>query len=192
MKRIVALAALMIAMLAIPTAAMAGTTGSPPGSGTVSVAVNGPGQPPPGVVVAAGAACRLGLLHGKHPRIQISLNGRVKVKGVPVNIAQLFKRGKHGKPVSIRVFCARRPLKAKPQPCLGQAITFSGTAGSSALTEVSGPTLTPPEQFTYDGNTYTIMSINPGAGTFTVFLNNYLFKPGADITTATGYLTCAS
>jgi hypothetical protein len=189
MKRIVALAALMITMLAIPTAAMAGTTGSPPGSGQVSVAVGGPGPLPPGVAVA----CRLPkLLRGKHPGIQISLNGRVKVKGVPITIAQLLKRGKHGKPVSIRIFCGRRLVKPKAQPCLGQAITFSGAAGSSALTEVSGPTLTPPQQFTYDGNTYTIMSVNPGAGTFTVFLNNFLFKPGAAITTATGYLTCAS
>jgi hypothetical protein len=191
MKRIVALAALMITMLAIPTAAMAGTTGSPPGPGTVSVAVGGPGPVPPGVVVA----CRLPkLLRGKHSRVQVTINGQVKVngQGVPITIAQLFKRGKHGKPVSIRIFCGRRLVKPKPQPCLGQAITFSGAAGSSALTEVSGPTLTPPEQFTYDGNTYTIMSVNPGAGTFTVFLNNFLFKPGAAITTATGYLTCAS
>ena len=66
-------------------------------------------------------------------------------------------------------------------------------AGSSTLTEVSGPVLAPPQEFTYDGNTYTIMSVNPGADSFTVFLNGWRFvNNGATITNGIGFMACAS
>jgi hypothetical protein len=66
-------------------------------------------------------------------------------------------------------------------------------AGSSTLTEVSGPTLAPPQEFGYDGNTYTIMSVNPGADSFTVFGNGWLFvNKGAAITDGTGFMGCSS
>jgi hypothetical protein len=64
-------------------------------------------------------------------------------------------------------------------------------AGSSALTEVSGPTLAPAQEFTYDGDTYTIMSINPGADSFTVFKDGFLFvNKGDAITGGTGVMCC--
>ena len=65
-------------------------------------------------------------------------------------------------------------------------------AGSSTLTEVSGPTLASSQEFSYDGNTYTIMSVNPGADSFTVFVNSWLFVyKGAAITDGVGVMTCA-
>jgi hypothetical protein len=64
--------------------------------------------------------------------------------------------------------------------------------GSSTLTEVSGPVLAPPQEFTYQGNTYTIMSVNPGADSFTVFKNGWLFvNDGAAITNGIGLMACA-
>ena len=66
-------------------------------------------------------------------------------------------------------------------------------AGSSNLTEVSGPILAPPMEFSYDGNTYTIMSVNPGADSFTVFGNGWLFvNHGAAITDGLGLMACSS
>jgi hypothetical protein len=65
-------------------------------------------------------------------------------------------------------------------------------AGSSTMTEVSGPQLSPAEQFTYGGATYTVMSVNSGASQFTAFVNNSLFtNNGAGITSATAALCCS-
>jgi hypothetical protein len=62
---------------------------------------------------------------------------------------------------------------------------------SLTLTEVSGPVLAPPHEFSYDGNTYTIMSVNPGADSFTVFLNGWGFvNHGAAITDGIGLMGC--
>ena len=63
--------------------------------------------------------------------------------------------------------------------------------GSSTLTEVSGPVLAPPEEFSYHGQIYTIMTVNPGAGRFTVFRDGTLFvNRGPAITQATGFMVC--
>jgi hypothetical protein len=63
--------------------------------------------------------------------------------------------------------------------------------GSSTLTEVSGPVLAPPEEFSYHGQIYTIMTVNPGAGRFTVFRDGTLFvNHGPAITRATGFMVC--
>ena len=41
-------------------------------------------------------------------------------------------------------------------------------------------------------NTYTIMSVNPGADSFTVFLNGWRFvNNGATITDGIGFMACA-
>jgi hypothetical protein len=65
-------------------------------------------------------------------------------------------------------------------------------SGSSTLTEVSGPVLAPPQEFSYHGNTYTIMSVNPGADSFTVFGNGWLFvNSGAAITDGIAFMACA-
>lgn len=71
--------------------------------------------------------------------------------------------------------------------------SFSVAAGSSVLTEVSGPQLSPTQEFVYDGTTYTVMSVNPGAGQFTAFADNHLFtNDGATITDAAGAMVCGS
>jgi hypothetical protein len=69
---------------------------------------------------------------------------------------------------------------------------FDMASGSSTLTEVSGPMLTPPGQFGYGGSTYTIMSVNPGADSFTVFVNNALFvNNGPAITDGIALMSCS-
>ena len=70
-------------------------------------------------------------------------------------------RNRHGKPVPIRLSCPDIPAKPLPRGCKPQVLRFDMAAGSSTLTEVSGPVLAPPQEFSYDGNTYTIMSVNP-------------------------------
>jgi len=66
-------------------------------------------------------------------------------------------------------------------------------AGGSTLTEVSGPTLAPAQEFSYHDSTYTIMSVNPGANSFTVFRDGFLFvNKGAAITSGTALMACAS
>jgi hypothetical protein len=162
MKRIAALAAVMIGLLALPAAAMASTTGSGPGPGTTVSALPG------------GCHIRVYGAH-RHPKRQVV--ARLKLKHA--------KRGK--------IACARLrqfPLPAKQ--CLPQTLTFSVASGSSTMTEVSGPQLAPAEEFTSDGTTYTIMTVNPGASQFTAFVNNFLFtNQGAAITNATGVLACS-
>jgi hypothetical protein len=78
-----------------------------------------------------------------------------------------------------------------PRGCLPQALTFDLAPGSSTLTEVSGPVLAPPEEFSYHGQIYTIMSVNPGADSFTVFRDGMLFvNNGPAITRGVGLMAC--
>jgi hypothetical protein len=173
MKRIAALAALVITMLAVPAAtAMAGPRGS--GSGY--------GQPPRLVQVICPFPYQL-------------RKGHVHVKAYakfPAYAKAYRLAHRHGKPVRIRLVCPRIPAKPLPKGCRSQVLRFDVAAGSSTLTEVSGPVLAPPMEFSYDGNTYTIMSVNPGADSFTVFLNGWLFvNKGAAITNGVGFMACA-
>jgi hypothetical protein len=178
MKRIAALAALMITMLAVPTAAMASTGGSGWGSpGQVTAKPYGP----PGQIQVA---CRLpvGFPKGIH-KGQVTITAKAR--------AYLFKK-RHGKPVAVRINCPNLPVKPFPNGCKPQVLRFDMAAGSSTMTEVSGPTLAPPQEFTYQGSTYTIMSVNPGADSFTVFKDGWLFvNSGADITNAIGFMACS-
>jgi hypothetical protein len=49
------------------------------------------------------------------------------------------------------------------------------------------------EEFSYHGQIYTIMSVNPGAGSFTVFRDGLLFVNRAPvITRATGFMVCTT
>ena len=81
------------------------------------------------------------------------------------------------------------PGHAFAQP---KALTFAVASGSSTVYEVSGPTLAPAEEFRYEGSTYTIWSVNPGADSFTMSLGASLFvNEGQSITSATGYLICS-
>jgi hypothetical protein len=78
-----------------------------------------------------------------------------------------------------------------PKGCPPLALTFDMAPGSSTLTEVSGPVLAPPEEFSYHGQIYTIMSVNPGAGSFTVFRDGFLFvNHGPAITRALAFMVC--
>jgi hypothetical protein len=73
-----------------------------------------------------------------------------------------------------------------------KSFTFDVAPGSSTVYEVSGPTLASAEEFRYAGGTYTIWSVNPGAGSFTMSLGETVFvNEGPAITNATGYLVCS-
>jgi hypothetical protein len=167
MKRIASLAAVMIGLLAIPTAAMASTTGSGgSGYGTTSSV-----QP---------YTCYYGFHRVHH------------------HSAKYYEWWRHGRQYTAvtcpfpRQIPLPQPNQTLPDQCLPQTLTFSVAAGSSAMTEVSGPQLSPAEQFTYDGNTYTVMTVNPGAGQFTAWVNNFQFtNNGATITDATAALCCS-
>jgi hypothetical protein len=172
MKRIAAIAALVIiGALAIPTAALAST--STPGSG--------PRYARPGPVWIV---C---LLPGQFRKGQVKL--AVPAKG-RLKAIEILRRHKHGKPVTIRIGCP--DWRPAPRACPPQVLRFDMASGSSTLTEVSGPMLTPPEQFGYDGSTYTIMSVNPGADSFTVFVNGALFvNKGPAITDGVALMSCS-
>ncbi len=173
MKRIAALAALVITMLAVPAAAaMASPSGSGPGYG----------RPPRPVQIACPAPFRLHKLH----------QGQAKITVKDRAYIQAFLRAhRHGKPVTIRLICPNISPRPFPKGCKPQ-VRFDMAAGSHVLTEVSGPVLAPPQEFTYRGNTYTIMSVNPGADSFTVFKNGWLFvNHGAAITDGVGLMACA-
>ena len=193
MKRMAALAALLLALLAIPAAAMASS-----GSGTGSVS-GGPAYGPPRTIQAA---CPFALRLAKgHHKGQVMVRGRtVRVNGKipPKILVQLLRHGKkgrvtvvfrHGKKGRVTLVC---PFPPGPPFCLGPVLRFDMASGSSTLTEVSGPTLSPTQTFVYDGNTYTIMSVNPGADSFTVFLNGIMLfvNHGAAITNGTGFMPC--
>jgi hypothetical protein len=83
------------------------------------------------------------------------------------------------------------PLAQVRLVCPPRALTFDLAPGSSTLTEVFGPVPAPPEEFRYHGQTYTIMTVNPGAGGFTVFRGGMLFvNHGPAITRATVFMIC--
>ena len=168
MKRIAALAAVMIGLLAIPTAAMASTGGSGSGYGTTESVR--PIQP---------YVCYSGFHRVHH------------------HFNRYWWRWHNDREIRVGTCPFPRPI---PQPRPGplqcqssQTLTFSVAADSSTITEVSGPQLSPAQEFVYDGNTYTVMSVNPGADQFTAFVNNFLFtNHGAAITDATGAIVCGS
>lgn len=168
MKRIAALAALMITMLAVPAAsAMASTGGQPPAPGygqhrPVQVICLRPGHFRPG---------QFRQVRAVRAYAQARRHGKVRVQ---------------------RLSCPYVPAKPLPGTCRPQVLRFDMAAGASTMTEVSGPVLAPTQEFGYDGNTYTIMSVNPGADSFTVFLDGSLFvNTGTAITDGVGLMTCA-
>jgi hypothetical protein len=186
MKRIAALAALMITMLAVPTAAMASTGGSAPGYG-------GPGYGGPGY----GGPGYGGPGYGRPGPVQVAcrLPYRFHQGQIKIAAGETAYRisHRHGEPVQPRFVCPDIPAKPFPGGCQQQVLAFDMAPGSSTLTEVSGPVLAPPQEFTYDGNSYTIVSVNPGADSFTVFHNGGRFvNNGAAITNGSGFMACSS
>jgi hypothetical protein len=166
MKRIAALAAVIIGLLAIPTAAMASTSGGGGSGGSGYGTTTGP-QP---------YVCYYGVHRSHH------------------HWRRYFEWWGQGQEhwTNTCPFPQQVPLPA-PQQCQPQTLTFSVAAGSSVMTEVSGPQLSPTEEFSYGGNTYTVMTVNPGAGQFTAFVNNFLFvNQGTAITDAAGVMLCGS
>jgi hypothetical protein len=171
MKRIAALGATVIGLLAIPTAAMA-STGSSGGSGAGS---------------------------GYDRTMSVSVQPKECYVGydqVHQYSQKYYEWWENGREFTAPVcpFSEQIPLPS-PKVCEKQLLTFSVAADSHALTEVSGPELWPTEQFIYDGNVYTIMSINPGADQFTAFVNNLLFTNNSSdaITNAVGVIiSCSS
>ena len=114
----------------------------------------------------------------------------------PAKHAKHAKHIKHVRPRLIRVTRPGPRARTRmacpfPRGCAPRALTFGLAPGSSTLTEVSGPVLAPPEEFSYHGQIYTIMTVNPGAGRFTVFRDGMLFvNHGPAITRATGFMVC--
>jgi len=170
MKRIAALAAVVIGLLAIPATAMASTTSS----GGSGYGTTGSLQP---------YTCYYGFQRSHH------------------HSRRYFEWWSQGR--QYRAFNCPFPRQfplppeqqqPQPQPCFSsQTLTFSVAAGSSVMTEVSGPQLSPTEEFVYDGNTYTVMSVDPGASQFTAFVNNVLFtNTGTAIYDAAGAIICGS
>ena len=175
MKRIAALAAVMFGLLAIPTAALAST--SSPGDG-------GPGYGSGYGTTLSGQPyeCLFGFhkVHHHH------------------GYRKYFDWWRYGREYTAAYcpFQQEVPLyQPQSQQCQtdGQALIFSVAAGSSQMTEISGPQLSPTQEFTYDGNTYTVMTVNPGADQFTAFVNNFLFTNGGPaITDASGVMVACS
>jgi hypothetical protein len=163
MKRIAALAALVVTMLAVPAAAALADTGASTGG-------SGPGYGSPGPVQVA---C--------HPRFN---HGHIHAYVSAYRI-------RHRKTVAVRVVCPYIPAKPHPVGCAARQVVFNVAAGSSTLTEVSGPVLSPTRQFSYGGGTYTITSVNPGGGSFTVVKDGWLFHDqGPDIIDGVGQMSC--
>src|SRR5215470_7834248 len=137
MKRIAALAAVIFALLAIPTAAMASTGSS-----------GGPGS-------GSGTAGSLQLHRSLQPRA--CYYGFHRVHGHHKKYFEWWWHGREYRTVTCPV--PRQIPLPQPQPkqCLSpKALTFSVAANSGVMTEVYGPRLSPGEKFVYDGNTYTI------------------------------------
>lgn len=165
MKRIAAVAALIVTMLAVPAAAMASTGGTDR---------PGPGQsvcPPPYLLHHRPHVRHLNRYRYRHHHPKRHLVCSVSVPFQPPQSQNCPSGYAYGQ---------------------AQSLTFSVASGSSTVYEDSGPTLAPAQEFTYDGNTYTIWTVNPGADSFTMSANGSLYvNGGPDITDATGHLVCS-
>jgi hypothetical protein len=171
-----AFAAMAVIVLGTPAIAMAGTIGSVPG----------PGRP-----VQVQIVCPR--LPGKFVR-----NVRLPLPGKPVSIERIKLRGKQVKIQRINIKLHGLPPRSRlrlacpfPKACPPGILSFDMAPGSSTLTEVSGPVLAPTQEFSYQGQMYTIMSVNPGADSFTVFRDGVLFVNGGPaITRGIGMMGC--
>jgi hypothetical protein len=201
MRHLAALAVLIVTLLAVPTAAMASTAGSGPLNGNpvaVSIAC-----PPPLLLFHNHARVQFirlkRLPRGKHLRIGIVCPRPPFLKGCGLRLPFSAVASASGGNVTVvfgpaqapagKFRCPRPPFAAGCRP---RPLVFDVASGSSNLTEVSGPTLAPAEEFFYDGSIYTIMTVNPGADSFTVFHDNVLFtNSGPAITNGRGILLCS-
>jgi hypothetical protein len=144
-KRIAAVAALILAMLAVPAAAMAGT--SSPGSGS--------GQP------GQYQFCQPNPFHNyrHHHRHHHRHHKRHH---------RHHRHHRYNRPGSCNF-----PPPLPSASCHGASFTFSWGSGLSSLYEISGPALYTGEQFSYNGNLYTIVLANTVAGSMELDAVNY-------------------
>ncbi len=143
MKRIAAVAALIVAMLALPAAAaMASTSTSGSGSGHVGQSLYC--QPNP-------------FQHRHHNRHHNRHHGR--------------HHGHHGHH-QFNNCNSPYPLPPSGF-CNGASFTFSWGTGFNNLYELSGPALSSGEQFSFDGSLYTIVNANPTASSYELNTINF-------------------
>jgi hypothetical protein len=202
-KRIAAVAALTVTMLAVPAAAMASTGGSGAGP-SQSVSGSGPIWCPalnllhhrPFKFKIHASKIHASKIHANKIRINRPVKQQVRVHG-RCSFSVKF-RGFPPKFQGLPPFPGQPPFPFPGQPpfrqiCRAPGFTFDIASGSSTFTEVSGPTLAPAEEFTYDGSTYTIWTVNPGADSFTASVNGMLFvNNGSSITDGTASVLCSS
>ncbi len=143
MKRIAAVAALIVAMLAVPAAAMASTSAGP----------NYPGPGPGGPFFCGSNQFHHGHHRGRHG----DHRGR--------------HHGRHHR--FSNCFFPPAPPAPPSGVCNGPTFTFSWAHDSNSLFEESGPTLYSGESFSWNGNIYTIGTANPTAGSMTLTAVNY-------------------
>jgi hypothetical protein len=143
-KRIAAVAALIVAMLAVPAAAMATT--SSPGPGWSGY----PGQ----YQFCQPSPFHHYRHHHRHHRRHHRRN----------------HRHHHG---SNRFGNCNFPPPLPSGTCAGASFTFSWGSGLSALYEISGPALYTGEKFSYNGSVYTIVLANTVAGSMELDAVNY-------------------
>jgi len=147
-KRIAAVAALIVAMLAVPAAAAMAST-STSGSGHASQSQFCPPNP---------------FQHRHHNR---------------------HHRRHHGHHHHFAFNNCNSPFPLPPSGfCNGASFTFSWGSGFRSIYELSGPTLSTGEQFSFDGSIYTIVNANPIAGS--MLLNTINFGPTVFV--GTGFL----
>ena len=152
MKRIAAVAALIVAMLALPAAAAMASTSTP---GSVS---GHAGQ---------SQFCRPNPFQHRHHHNRRHHNRR-----------------HHNRHHHFFNNC-NSPYPLPPAGvCNGASFTFSWGTGFRSIYELSGPTLSTGEQFSFDGGIYTIVNANPTAGS--MLLNTINFGPTVFV--GTGYL----
>ena len=111
-----------------------------------------------------------------------------------------FNRYRHHHPRRSVICSVTVPYQPQSQNCPSgyvygqtQAFTFDVASGSSTVVELSGPTLAAGEEFTWDGTTYTIWSVNPGANSFTMSAGSSLYVNGEAATiSGGGQLLCSN
>ena len=137
MKRIAVMAALIVAMLAVPAAAMAATASSGSGSGH-------PGQ---------GQFCP------NNPFFQHRHH----------HFRHHFRdHGRHHRHHNFNNCFPFFPPVPPAGSCTGPSFIFTWAHNSNSFFEESGPTLAAGEQFSFDGNIFTIGTANPAAGSYTL------------------------
>ena len=140
MKRIAAVAALAVTMLAVPAAAMASTGGSGSGSDGPWQGSNGCQTYYPYQHRYGGDYANWGFRHHRHHRNQFC----------GFSLSQQPATGTWFQP-----------------SCSGDSFVYNMASGSSSGYEVSGPTLTAGEQYAYNDSFYTVATVDGSRFTIT-------------------------